>query len=352
MTRVFGLMLFGLLLVAGPLAGGDKNKQVITCKFQSFSDNVLKVTDLSGRDWEFKLDKGVDIVSVNAPKQKLPLTNAFQGVNQGRILRVFTEGDKDERKVVAIQIGQGQSTRTAGKEQQVKTCKFQSFKDNVLKVTDLEGRDWEHKLDSSVDVVSVTAPKTKLLLKNAFQGVNEGRILRVITQGSGETEKVLAVQIGQGGSGARPSRTESPKGAASVKDLKLTLPTGWEAKFNEVVRYWTVQKNPPVGPEVYILVLLPEEAPKDFDDFVKRAQTKPDVYANSYIWVTVTEKGKLNDGFYLMGKVRMTTDKESRDTGLAMVRELGGRKLAFLSFHLNDAKLRREALDLCKSARY
>jgi hypothetical protein len=199
MTRAFGSMLLGLLLFAGPLAAGDKQKQVITCRFQSFSDNVLKVTDLSGRDWEFKLDKGVDIVSVNAPKQKLPLNNAFQGVNQGRILRVFTEGEKDEQKVVAIQIGQGQSTRNAGKEQHVNTCKFQSFKDNVLKVTDLEGRDWEYKLDKSVDIVSVTAPKTKLPLKNAFEGVNEGRILRVITQGSGDNERVIAVQIGQGG---------------------------------------------------------------------------------------------------------------------------------------------------------
>jgi hypothetical protein len=198
MWRVTCCALVCLFLVAGTAPGADRDTNTILCKFQSYQDGVLKVKDFNGRDWEFKLDKNTAVVSVTSPKLKLPLKNAFQGVNRGRNLRVTTEGEGDDQKVVAVQIGQGRSTR-AGKDRHVLTCKFQSYEDGVLKVKSLDGRDWEFKLTKKTPIVSVTNPKLKLPLKNAFQGVNEGRILRVMTEGNGDDQKVTAVQIGQGG---------------------------------------------------------------------------------------------------------------------------------------------------------
>jgi hypothetical protein len=198
MSRVARPALVCLLLVAGMTLAADRGNKTILAKFQSYENGVLKVKDFAGRDWDFTLDKDTAVVSATNPKLRLPLKNAFQGVNKGRNMYITTQGEGDDQKVVAVQIGQGGST-TTGKPRHVITCKFQSYEGGVLKVTDLDGRDWEFKLDKNTPVVSVTNPRLKLPLKNAFQGVNQGRILRVMTQGNDEDQKVTAVQIGQGG---------------------------------------------------------------------------------------------------------------------------------------------------------
>jgi hypothetical protein len=179
----------------GP-AGDNKATAVLTVKFDSYADGVLKVTDLDKREWEFKLDDSTDVVSVNDANTKLPLKNAFQPVSKGTILRVFTEGEKDKMKVVAVQIGQNAGSPPGDKKTNVLTVKFTSFADGVLKVTDLEKRDWEFKLDDGTDVVSVTDRKTKLPLKTAFSDVKPGTILRVFTEGEKDNMKVVAIQIG------------------------------------------------------------------------------------------------------------------------------------------------------------
>jgi hypothetical protein len=198
MLRVARPALVCLLLAAGITLAADRGDKTLLAKFQSYENGVLKVKDFDGRDWEFKIDKDTAVVSATNPKLKLPLKNAFQGVNKGRNMYITTQGEGDDQKVVAVQIGQGGST-TTGKPRHVITCKFQSYEDGVLKVADLDGRDWEFKLDKTTPVVSVTNPRIKLPLKNAFQGVNKGRILRVMTEGNGDDQKVTAVQIGQGG---------------------------------------------------------------------------------------------------------------------------------------------------------
>jgi hypothetical protein len=183
-----------IMILVLPAPAKDKTT-IHTVKFESYKDGTLKTVGLDDREWELKVDDKTDIVSTTNPKLKLPLKNAFTPINKGTILRVFTEGDGDEMKVVAVQIGQNVGPPKGTKEQTVLTGKFESFKDSVLKITDLDGREWEFKLDSKVDVVSTSAPKTKLPLKNAFTPVKKGAIIRVITEGEKSEMKPVAVQI-------------------------------------------------------------------------------------------------------------------------------------------------------------
>jgi hypothetical protein len=69
----------------------------------------------------------------------------------------------------------------------------------------------------------------------------------------------------------------------------------------------------------------------------------------------VSEKGKLPDGLYVVGKFKEgKAGKESKYIGLAIIRDFGGEKLIFESFgtEYTDPKLLREAMDICKSAKF
>jgi hypothetical protein len=47
-------------------------------------------------------------------------------------------------------------------------------------------------------------------------------------------------------------------------------------------------------------------------------------------------------------------DKEAKETGFSIIRDLGGEKVIFESFgdRYDDAKLLKEAMDVCKSAKF
>jgi hypothetical protein len=100
-----------VLVFVGVAWAIDKDITVITGKFQSYKDGTLKVEDMrTRRVREFHLDDDTAVVSVVNTKEKLPLATAFDGVEPGRILRVFVKGNTDDAKVEAVQIGQGSRT--------------------------------------------------------------------------------------------------------------------------------------------------------------------------------------------------------------------------------------------------
>jgi hypothetical protein len=149
------------------------------------------------------------------------------------------------------------------------------------------------------------------------------------------------------------SKEATPGQPPRLRNLKLTLPMGWEARYSVNLVEWTVTKGaPPDYPEVYITTILRTREPRDLAEFAQKALTNPDTRGMGYRWVKVTEKGELPDGFYVVGPVKLNTDKAPRGTGFAMVRALGGQKLLFQCFKINDAAQRKEAMEWCKTASF
>lgn len=136
-----------------------------------------------------------------------------------------------------------------------------------------------------------------------------------------------------------------------LADLKLTLPRGWEAKYSDAA-IWQIA-NGGFAPSISALWLTSRNYPKDLDDLVKRLQ-ESDYFGNGLYLTSVSEKGNLSDGLYVVGKFKLKTDKEAKQIGIAIIRDFGGEKLIFESFsaYYDDAKLLKEALEICKSAKF
>jgi uncharacterized protein (TIGR03067 family) len=137
-----------------------------------------------------------------------------------------------------------------------------------------------------------------------------------------------------------------------LADLKFTLPKGWEAKYSDAVT-WRISHGGFV-PSISAWWMVERNYPKDLDDLVKRMQ-ETDYFGNGMYLTSVSEKGKLPDGLYVVGKFTVgKAGKESKYIGIAMIRDFGGYQLKFESFSTSydDAKLLKEAMDICKSASF
>jgi hypothetical protein len=150
-----------------------------------------------------------------------------------------------------------------------------------------------------------------------------------------------------------PEKKEPAAGKrARLADLKFTLPKGWEAKFRDGSNTWEVAQG--FAPSVVAGWALARDYPKDLEDYVEKLKKGGDHFAYGLYWDSVTEKGKLPDGLYVVGKVKLKADKEAKRIGFSIIRDLGGEKVIFESFstYYDDAKLLKEAMDLCKAAKF
>jgi uncharacterized protein (TIGR03067 family) len=150
-----------------------------------------------------------------------------------------------------------------------------------------------------------------------------------------------------------PPAVKRPAGPRpKLADLKLDVPKGWEAKYNDIVT-WRVSHGG-FQPSVEILWLTTSSFPKDLDDLVKKA--RDDDYFGSGLYLTaVTEKGNLPDGHYVVGRFKVGKDgKDDKYSGFVVVREFAGERLRFdsASSFYRDEKLLKEALQMCKTARF
>lgn len=137
-----------------------------------------------------------------------------------------------------------------------------------------------------------------------------------------------------------------------LADLKLTVPKGWEAKYSDAAT-WKISHGG-FAPSISALWMVPRNYPKDVDDLVKKMQDT-DYFGNGLYLSGVTEKGKLPDGLFVVGRFKQgKAAKEDKTIGFAIIREFGGEKLIFESFSsfYDDAKLLKAALDICKSAKF
>jgi uncharacterized protein (TIGR03067 family) len=150
-----------------------------------------------------------------------------------------------------------------------------------------------------------------------------------------------------------PDKKQPPTGKPpKLADLKLTVPKGWEAKYLDIV-VWRIAHGG-FEPSISAIWLTSRSYPKDLDDLVKRMQND-DYFGNGMYLTSVTEKGKLPDGLYVLGKFKVGKDgKESKYVGFAIIRDFGGEELRFDSFSTSydNAKLLREAVAICKSAKF
>jgi uncharacterized protein (TIGR03067 family) len=150
------------------------------------------------------------------------------------------------------------------------------------------------------------------------------------------------------------TKKEPPTGKRpKLADLKLTLPKGWEATHRDGSNTWEVSKG--FGEIILVGWALPRDYPKDLDDYAEKLQKNGDHFAYGLYWTRVIEKGKLPDGLYVVGKVKLKDDKEAKRTAFSIIRDLGGEKVIFECFStdiLDDARLRKEAMDICKSAKF
>jgi uncharacterized protein (TIGR03067 family) len=149
-----------------------------------------------------------------------------------------------------------------------------------------------------------------------------------------------------------PDKKPPPTGQPpKLADLKLILPKGWDAKYSNAV--WRISYKG-FTPDIQAIWMVSRNYPKDLDDLVKRMQND-DYFANGMYLASATDKGKLPDGLYVVGKFKMGKDgKESKYNGFAIIREFGGEKLKFESFSTSydDPRLLKEAMDICKSAKF
>jgi uncharacterized protein (TIGR03067 family) len=151
-----------------------------------------------------------------------------------------------------------------------------------------------------------------------------------------------------------PASNQTPAGKRpKLADLKFTLPKGWEAKHRDGSNTWDISHGG-FTPSVTVGWALARDYPKDLNDYVERLQKKGDHFAYGLYWTSVTDKGKLPDGLYVVGKAQLKDDKEARRIGFSFIRDLGGEKVLFESFstYYDDAKLLKQAMDICKSAKF
>jgi uncharacterized protein (TIGR03067 family) len=137
-----------------------------------------------------------------------------------------------------------------------------------------------------------------------------------------------------------------------LSDMKFTLPKGWEAKFSDNLKTWAISQG--FTPTVDVCWALAKDYPRDLDDYVDRLQKTGDHFAYGLYFDSVTEKGKLADGLYVVGKVKLKTDKEAKRIGFSIIRDIGGERVIFESFstYYDDAKLLKEAMEIAKGAKY
>jgi hypothetical protein len=148
--------------------------------------------------------------------------------------------------------------------------------------------------------------------------------------------------------GAKNPPGKRPK----LADLKFTLPKKWEAKYSDAVM-WRISYDG-FDPSISAYWMVESRYPKGLDDLVKKME-ETDYFGNGMYLASVSEKGKLPDGLYVFGKFKMGKDaKESKYIGVAILRDFGGYNLKFESFSTSydDAKLLKDAIAICKSAKF
>jgi uncharacterized protein (TIGR03067 family) len=160
-------------------------------------------------------------------------------------------------------------------------------------------------------------------------------------------EMVKSARFGPDVASTKPANGKPPK----LADLKLTLPKGWESKYSDIVM-WRISHGG-FSPSIEAMWMVSSRYPKDVDAFVTKLQDT-DYFGNGLYLNSVTEKGKLADGLFVLGKFKLKTEKEAKYVGFAIIRDFGGEKLIFESFstYYDDARLLREAMEICKSAKF
>lgn len=143
--------------------------------------------------------------------------------------------------------------------------------------------------------------------------------------------------------------------------LKVELPDGWAGDFNKFKNRWTFKKvtassSGAAQENTLEIGELSEEA-KSADAYAERVRARDFLEIDSdftgYAFVEVAEKQTLPDGFVILGSARNWNRRgEKPQLGLVVVREVGGVKLRCVSPNLRDEALRREALEVCRSARF
>jgi uncharacterized protein (TIGR03067 family) len=149
-----------------------------------------------------------------------------------------------------------------------------------------------------------------------------------------------------------PGKKETPAGKrAKLADLKFTLPKGWEAKHKDGSNTWEISKGTLV---VMAGWAQAKDYPKNVNDYAEKLQKDGDHFAYGLYWTSATDKGKAPDGLYVVGNVKLKADKEAKRTGFSIIRDLGGDKVIFESFSTDydDAKLLKEAMDICNAAKF
>jgi uncharacterized protein (TIGR03067 family) len=153
----------------------------------------------------------------------------------------------------------------------------------------------------------------------------------------------------------RPPEPKQPPAGARPKlsDLKFTLPKGWEMKYRDGSNEWTVAFGG-FAPSITVGWALPRDYPTNVDDYVGKLQKNGDHFGYGVYWTTVVEKGNLPDGLYVIGKMKVgkAGKEEAKRIAFSIIRDFGGEKMFFESFSDYDARQLREALEICKSAKF
>jgi hypothetical protein len=141
-----------------------------------------------------------------------------------------------------------------------------------------------------------------------------------------------------------------------MKDLKVKAPAGWDGDYNQNLSSWTYEKYLEVGDErkpnrVYVNKFS-DDFPTKAKEFAAKLKEK-DFLDASYVWTEVSEPEEIAGGWLLKGMAKDHTDKDAQP-GLSFVgmREIGGQKLIVKSVRLANEDMRKEGIEILKSAAF
>jgi hypothetical protein len=142
-----------------------------------------------------------------------------------------------------------------------------------------------------------------------------------------------------------------PPKLPALRDLQVTLPAGWAASWLDLSNEWAYDKREPKA-TYRVTVTRSVQEPPTLEAYLKQIKDKPD--DGTFIWPAINESGNLPDGFYIVGRPRQITDvtnKDLVDVGFIVVRQIGGDRIRFRTYNVDDAA-RQEALEFSKAARF
>jgi hypothetical protein len=164
--------------------------------------------------------------------------------------------------------------------------------------------------------------------------------------------RVLPIVLCLLGARVAPGQPAPP----DMKDLKVKAPEGWDGDYNKNLSSWTYEKYIEVGedrkPNRVYINKFSDDFPTKAKEFAAKLKEK-DFLDGSYVWTEVSEPTEIAGGWLIQGTVKDYNDKDAKPGPcFAGMREIGGLKIIVKGVTLVNEDMRKEGIEILKSAAF